>query len=72
MHASAEQVRCNHAGIKANGRRSAYSAAPRFGLAAALIARMREAPPSLTTCRSRAIASPSAGTSWVITDPVAT
>ena len=59
--------------IKANGRRSAYSAAAALRLGRRLDAPgCAMAPPSLTTCRSRAIASASAGTSWVITEPVAT
>src|SRR5262245_4411423 len=53
-----------------NTRQRLHSAA--FFLPAPLSARKRDARFSLTTWRSRAIARPSAGTSWVITEPVAT
>ncbi len=54
------------------GRRTSYSAAGVFLVPAALTARRRAARFSLTTCRLRAIARASGGTSWVTTEPVAT
>src|SRR5450631_1627297 len=66
---------CQLVTIKANATDASatnHSAAGVFFLPAALRLRRRAARFSLITCRLRPIASASGGTSWVITEPVAT